>query len=144
MPPETPGEISDPGEKQLCAKCLEPNDPNANFCVKCGVPLSSYAATGPLEQVFAQGDLYRSAANRPVKFIVFLGVWLLFMPAGMAGAWVVIQGFAGGTGGGFINTLLYMLLGLASVVLSTVMIWKTGCNYFAGKKEEPSSDPADS
>ncbi len=70
---ETAGE-----EKQLCIHCLFPNSLIANFCVECGAPLTSYAATGPLERILAEGHLYRTAVEKPRKPIVLFGIWILF------------------------------------------------------------------
>src|SRR5690349_8538637 len=86
MPPETEPlkpsgphpELPETGEKQLCVSCAVPNEPSAHFCAKCGAPLTSYASTGPFESIFAEGSVYRSAAERPQKLVVFLGMWLIF------------------------------------------------------------------
>lgn len=51
-------------EAELCISCLQPNPPGTNFCRHCGTPLTAYAATGPLEHVFAAGDFARKAASR--------------------------------------------------------------------------------
>ena len=72
---ESPEELS---EKELCLGCLFPNEAGANFCAKCGAPLTSYASTGPFESLFAEGHVYRQAVNQPRRLIVVLGVWVIF------------------------------------------------------------------
>ena len=67
-------------DKKLCHNCLEPNFPLEHFCVKCASPISSHAEIDPLGQVYAMGDTYRKAANRPTRPLVALGMWLLLGP----------------------------------------------------------------
>ena len=50
-----------------------------HFCFWCAAPVSGYAATGPIEYVAAQGELYRRAVSRPTTVAV-LGLWLLAVP----------------------------------------------------------------
>jgi hypothetical protein len=65
-------------EKQLCTACLFPNEPFAHFCTKCGAPISSYVAIAPFESAFAQGYVFRQAAERPRSLVVLVGIWLIF------------------------------------------------------------------
>lgn len=115
-----------PEEKQLCIRCLAPNEPLAHFCAKCGAPLSSYASTGFLESAYAEGAVYRAAAERPRKLIVVLGVWMIFGAIALAGAVIL----AVSTEGGFHDKII----GAAMLAFSLVMIVKTTKNYFAKPK----------
>jgi hypothetical protein len=81
--PEAPGSQ----EQELCLQCLEPNPPGTHFCRKCGGQLTAYAATGPFEALFAEGNAYRRAAEQPQRFIVVAGIWLIFG----IGAWTGIN-----------------------------------------------------
>ncbi|MCP4707844.1 MAG: hypothetical protein GY869_04400 [Planctomycetes bacterium] len=67
-------------DKKLCHNCLEPNFPREHFCVKCAAPISSHAEIDPLGQVYAMGDTYRKAANRPTRPFVVWAMWLLLGP----------------------------------------------------------------
>ena len=70
----------------FCLQCgykIPDDDP---FCAKCGAPMSSYAATSPFESLFAEGHVYRQAAERPRSFVVVLGIWIIFGMMAMAGA----------------------------------------------------------
>lgn len=49
---------------EICISCLQTNPPGTHFCRHCGTPLTSYAATGPFESIFAEGDFLRKAASR--------------------------------------------------------------------------------
>jgi hypothetical protein len=75
-------------EQELCTQCMTDNRPGAHFCLKCGAPLSSYAATGPFESLFAEGHVYRRAAEQPQRLIVLLGIWLIFGSVALAGAMI--------------------------------------------------------
>ena len=119
-------------EKQLCVGCMAPNEPGAHFCVKCGAPLSSYAATAPFESVFAEGHVYRSAAERPQKLVVVLGIWLIFGMMALAGILLIVIGRDTG--------LMYLVAGAFMVPVSVMMIWKTTRNYLARAKKDESHD----
>jgi hypothetical protein len=72
----------------LCLSCLHPNGEEAHFCVKCGAPLDSYAATAPFEQIYAEGHAFRSATQGKPSLIVVLGIWILFLPGVVAGIFI--------------------------------------------------------
>ncbi len=72
--------MNDGKENALCSACLEGNPPGEHFCRKCGAPLSSYATTAPLEQIYSLGWMYRRALSQPTRPIVLLGIWLIIGP----------------------------------------------------------------
>jgi hypothetical protein len=116
-------------EKQLCVGCLFPNEPLAHFCVKCGAPLSSYAATAPLESRFAEGYAFRAAAERPRSLIVVLGVWLFFGMLAFSGIGIFFLGHN-------LGIVLQIICGFIGAI-SVALIWKTTRNYFfKGKPDE--------
>lgn len=85
----------------LCPNCLTANDPAAHFCVQCGAPLTSHAAIDPLGQVYAQGHIYRNAVYRSRSLFVFVGMWILFLVAGLSiilGIFSVLHAMLGGEG----------------------------------------------
>src|SRR5687768_12207851 len=104
-------------ETEICPQCMTENQPDSHFCAKCGAPLSSYAATGPFESLFAEGHVYRQAAERPRKLIVVLGVWLLFGTTALAGLAMVLMAQD--------NRLGYIAFGAFIIPLSIALIWKT-------------------
>jgi len=123
-------------EKQLCTSCTTPNEPNANFCIKCGAPLSSYANIAPFERLFAEGFIYRQAAENPRKLIVVLGIWFIFGLMALGGMLVI--GLSQGSGSG--STIISVLIGSAMTLFSLVMIWKCTQNYLVRKKSDEKSD----
>lgn len=139
MPAETESKLEDVIEESdgtpLCLGCMEPNNPLAHFCAKCGAPMTSYSTTGPLEQVFAEGHAYRQAAERPRHWIVVLGIWMIFGASALGGGLLADYGLA--------TNLVWTVLGTATSILSVVMIVKTTRSYFGAGKQTAGSDPAD-
>lgn len=109
-------------EQELCTQCLTANRPGTHFCRGCGSPLTAYAATGPLEHVFAEGHVYRRATEQPQRFIVVFGMWLIFGIMALIGA--VIAFLSWGTG-----DPLTVLLGIGMLAISVAMIVKTTRSY---------------
>ena len=130
---ETPPAATDTSnEKQLCLSCMFPNEPGAHFCAECGAPLTSYAATGPFESIFAEGHVYRQAAERPRSFIVVLGIWMIFGALALTGTMMIAGGRESGLG--------WIVVGTFLLLLSLVMIAKTTRNYFTGRKRGEKRD----
>lgn len=110
--------------KQLCKSCAALNVPEADFCVKCGAPLSAYATMGPFEAIFAQGFIYREAAERPRRFIAVLGIWLIFLPQAISGIIMMRTD----------QSVFWDLMGGGMIFISFGIIGRTTSNYFAAKQ----------
>jgi hypothetical protein len=109
-------------EQALCPQCMTDNVPNSPFCSKCGAPLTSYAATGPFERLFAEGYVYRRAAEHPNGLIVVLGMWLIFGSAAIAGISVTIISWQMGD-------TFSVFPGILLTIFSAVLVGKTTKNY---------------
>jgi hypothetical protein len=120
------------GEKQLCVSCMVPNEPEAHFCAKCGAPMSSYAATGPFESLFAEGYVYRQATERSRSFVVVLGIWFIFGMMAIAGVTMLFIGREVG--------LEYVVVGAFVLPISLIIIWKTTRSYFTRPRVEERRD----
>jgi hypothetical protein len=129
QPTEPPAESE---EKQLCVSCMFPNAPLAHFCTKCGAPMSSYAATGPFESLFAEGHVYRQAAERPRSLVVVLGIWIIFGAMALAGVAMLFLGREVG--------VQYVVGGAFVLPVSLVIIWKTTRSYFTRPRVEERRD----
>jgi hypothetical protein len=116
-------------ETQLCTSCMAANLPAAHFCIKCGAPLSSYAATGPFESLFAEGYVYREATEHPRKLIVVLGIWAIFGTVAIISTATLLFSPATGFSG---ETVIGGLL----LSISAMILWKTTRNYRSGKREQ--------
>ena len=131
--PENNSETTaDTEEIPLCLGCLAPNNTTANFCVKCGAPMTSYAATGPFEHLFAGGHAYRQAAEKPKNLFVVLGVWLLFGFVGLGGLFIAIVGSGSGVSS--------VLLGAFLFLISLAMIWRSTRSYLARSRPQLSQE----
>lgn len=117
---------------ELCLSCMAPNDTGVPFCAKCGAPMTSYAATGPLEHIFAEGFAYRQAAERPRSFIVVLGIWMIFVTIAMTGGSMM--------GMSFKTSLPHFALGVFLLLVSVIMIIRTTRNYVVRPPIEEQSD----
>ena len=131
-PEKNPEPPADSDEKQLCVSCMFPNELAAHFCATCGAPMSSYAATGPFEHLFAEGHVYRQAAERPRSFVVVLGIWLIFGTMALAGVALLFIGREVG--------IEYVVVGAFLLPISLVMIWKTTRSYLARPRPEERRD----
>jgi len=94
--------------------------------------MTSYAATGPFEHIFAEGHVYRQAAERPRSFIVVLGIWIIFGVMALAGAGMLFIGRETG--------IQYVVIGAVILPLSLLMIWKTTRNYIKRTPPDQSRD----
>jgi hypothetical protein len=64
----------------VCPCCVRPISMRWSFCRHCRSPISSYAATGPIESILAQGEVYRRAV-RSSRRIAIVGLWFLAAPS---------------------------------------------------------------
>jgi len=132
-PEQTPQTPAESDEKKLCVNCMFPNDPDIHFCAECGAPMTSYAAIGPFESLFAEGHVYRQAAEKPRSFVVVLGIWIIFGTLALAGAAFLFIGREVG--------LEYVVIGAFLLPVSLVMIWKTTRSYFRRPRVDERGDP---
>ncbi len=116
----------------LCLGCLAPNHTTANFCAKCGAPMTSYAASGPFELLFAEGHVFRQAAEKPKNLVVVLGVWLIFGFLGISGLFMAVVGSGSGVS--------WVLLGAFYFFTSLAMIWRSTRSYLARPRPQSSEE----
>lgn len=127
---ETEEPLFEEGEgRPLCLSCLAPNNEVAHFCLRCGAPLTSYASTGPIERILAEGYAYRQAVERPRKLAVVLGIWLIF-GVNALGA-VALVGMSQGKGAGGIASIAF---GVFLFAVSLTVIWRSTRNFLAGRR----------
>lgn len=100
--------------------------------------MTSYAATGPFEHLFAEGFVYREAASRPRSLIVVLGVWLIFGSIALVGAVFFVGSAQGEVGTG--------LLGVGTVAMALLMIYRTTVAYRSAREtgDLKAAEPLDS
>jgi len=124
--PEAPGGLD---ETKLCVSCMAPNETEAHFCAECGAPMTSYASTGPFEHIFAEGHVYRQAAERPRRLVVVLGIWVIFGWTTLAAVWMLFSSREG--------DIPYFITGAFLLPVSLVMIWRTTRSYLTRARVDP-------
>lgn len=134
-------------EEMLCPHCLRPVDPISHFCNACGGPTSGHSAIDPMGQVYTAGHAYRAATDRPTKFIIVLGIWLIFAPGvlpliyvclGITSALVLPNNSQGGTGINVPNLtygLIGILITLGMSIIYCMIIFKTTRAYIRTRRQ---------
>lgn len=120
--PDPDPDVPPDGESQLCVSCLFPNLKMASVCKRCGVSLSAISTIGPLEQAYAEGHAFRQAVEGRPKFVVLVGIWLLFFPVFLL---ALVLMFTPGAGG-----LAPFFLGGALALFCLVMLYRSTRNFF--------------
>jgi hypothetical protein len=121
----------------LCPHCMQANTEGADFCVKCGTPLTAHAEIDPMGRIFAQGDTFRKAVAGSPKLIVVVGMWLIF---GMGLLELVLaiplNPESRGVPGAKELVMLVMWWGilLATGIVSGLILFRTTRNYFRMKR----------
>lgn len=115
-------------ETVVCVSCLAPNDAENDFCDECGTPISTTSTLDPLKTIRSEGVLFDKAAttSKP-KFIILLGIWILFFPALLAGAFLLFTTVIMGAGfGGFLS--FWISVGL--ILMSLIILYRVTRNYY--------------
>ncbi len=111
-----------------CMSCLAPNDEFADFCEKCGTPLSTSSTLDPLKVIRTEGFVVGKATTiqRP-KFIILLGIWVLFFPTLLPSIFMAIsQVMYGAEFAGFV----FFWAAVAWSVFVSVVLYRVTKNYF--------------
>jgi quinol-cytochrome oxidoreductase complex cytochrome b subunit len=93
----------------------------------------------PFERLFAEGFIYRQAADHPRSLITVLGVWFIFGVLGLGGLIMIIAATQS-TVGGLVATIVAVLFGAAMIGVSLAMIWKTTRNYLTRNEIDHKTD----
>lgn len=81
-----------PTEMFICHDCAAENFTDADFCGRCGAPISGFATLDPLRQIYSAGWVYRRAISGRQQPIIFWGMWLIFGPTVILAAIALIGG----------------------------------------------------
>ena len=88
-------EERDSFENELCIHRVQPNAPLVKFCRHCRAPLHPLAAINPFERIYATGFIWRTAAQKPHRLIVVIGVYLYFLPTLLCNALMLRELYRG-------------------------------------------------
>lgn len=129
-----PTNVDDEEPGLLCANCVASNPPRADFCRRCGAPLSHMATVDPLKSALSEGFAYRQAVDGPPRPIVLAGVWLLFGPG-----LIVLPAAAWADGSSSWSPAQWLPLAL-SFTLSAVVLWRATANFVRKRRQPPPPD----
>lgn len=122
---DTPME-NDDLEIRPCPSCMAPNLVAAAYCDNCNMPLSAYASLDPIGVISVEGHLLRKSISIKPKFVVVLGVWILFFP-------MFVLSFFGtitlALGGGGSREFIVLLISVFSMVLSLTFLYRVTKNF---------------
>ena len=141
MPEDEPGHAaSDDAEVPICPGCMTENDPAADFCVKCGQPLSTMATTDPFRQTLSIGCWYRTAASGRIPPIVFWTTWLLLIPTGGFLMSAVLESFLAPAVEPSVGLRIVRFLICGGLLVAyIVLLYRMTANYRAHRRAERDS-----
>ena len=131
--PPAEAQAGSPDERIVCPHCIQPIGRFDHFCPHCGGPVTAHASIDPLGQVYAAGHGYRSATSGRPRFVVLLGMWLIFGPQLAVFLYVLCALCCGPRGdvtaGGILG--LAVVFGLGA--LYAAILWKVTSRYLASR-----------
>ena len=140
LPEDSIPELPISGESVVCPTCHALNVPDVAFCRRCGAPIGFISTIGPLETAYAEGFALRQAVQGRPKFVVVLGIWLLFFPVlvtTIGFGFAILKEVMDGNGGvvGLIGFLLFWIcVGFAAI--SAIMLYRVTKNFFTIPKQK--------
>jgi ribosomal protein L40E len=124
---------AEPDKRVICLGCSRVVPPEADFCPRCGTPLSSTSTTDPYKSVFAEGQMYWRLTHGPLPRIVVIGFGLMFC-TGLAIAASMLWHQLSDTSVNSSERYVGALLPAASLVLSVGFGVAVGRNYLRQKQ----------
>jgi hypothetical protein len=127
---------------------MAPTSDAADFCAKCGAPLTPHASTDPVASIRSEMELYVQASEKPRNAIVLIGMWLLWGPVAIGGVLVLlyfpylifftdtpsgIHSFGDAVGAIFALLLILFILG-GLFVVAVRLLYPTTRNYFKQRR----------
>ncbi len=110
----------------ICMSCMAPNDKSDDFCQNCRASLATTSTLDPLQTIQNEGSLWRKATSERPKFIVVLGMWVLFLPW-IVGT-IVIEASIIINWDGF-SSLIFFWIGVALFLIALNMLFTVTKNY---------------
>lgn len=129
MKPTAPPSTND--ADVICPACQTPNGRFESFCSNCGSPIGPTATLDPMSTIQTEGFLLRKALDRPLTPIVLIGIWVLFMPAGVMSAYLAVYYIL--TQRGLANFVFFWAFVLLTYIAS-VVLYRVTKNYIARRR----------
>ena len=80
MPDPLTSEIDTTPARPVCPSCILPISKHDDFCQNCFAPVGLTASIDPLKRIWAEGFLYKKAANDRITGFMLLSMWLILFP----------------------------------------------------------------
>ena len=121
-------------ERLLCASCGRLIGVSDAYCLNCMAPTTGVSNLDPMQAIVSEGRLLSRASEGRQKPIVLIGIWILFLPMFLVGAFSAISILSEGIGSGFSNFVFFWgAVGLAFI--GFMVIYRVTKNYFGLKPE---------
>jgi len=121
-------------ERLLCASCGRLIGVSDAYCLNCMAPTTGVSNLDPMQAILSEGRLLSRASEGRQKPIVLIGIWILFLPMFLVGAFSAISILSTGIGSGFSNFVFFWgAVGLAFI--GFMVIYRVTKNYFGLKPE---------
>jgi hypothetical protein len=122
---------TDMDETVTCVSCLAQNAQSAPFCQQCGAPIGAMATVDPVQTIQTEGFLLRKALEGRPKPIVFLGLWILYLPMLLAGAGIAIYMIVNGRG---LAAFVFFWAGMGLASFGFFVLYRATRNYLTKRK----------
>ena len=119
-------------EIKPCLACFAPNDIDAAVCSECGARFGNSNVLQPLNVGRAEAGLYQDlafgekGAKRP-KFVILLGVWVMFLPLFGIGVTMIIYQILALHG---FSSFIFICFGAATAYFSLILLGSVTKRYF--------------
>ena len=71
---EVEQKLQDPDVRQVCHRCLTPQEPETWFCRHCGAAVGPYNNLMPFLNVFSEGEVLRNGVSAPFRNRSFIAL----------------------------------------------------------------------
>ncbi len=115
----------------LCNNCRHRNEVAREICEECGSPIGSWTSPSQIDGVLS-GNFHHQAVATPRKFVIVLGVWLVFLPSVLVALWLTIVFLSQQS---FIMAFMFACI----AVWPIAVLRRTTKNYIEYKKNETAS-----
>jgi hypothetical protein len=107
-----------------CPACGAMIGGGETFCPACNAPISMRATTDPVQQIYAQGDLYRKLPDARPRLAILIGAWILCFPpliAAVIGIYAVVIDRFGKNPSGLISAFVFWGCLLTAVFCAVIL-----------------------
>src|SRR5690349_742952 len=112
--------------KTNCMSCSALNNESAGFCEKCGSPIGAVSTLDPMGAIQAEGLMMQKALVGRPKFVVLVGIWVMFFPAALISGFAAIGLLTNIDGFG---SFFFFLASTALTIVFSSFVYRVTKNY---------------